>query len=169
MTMLQLDPFSEMTSLRQAMDRLLENSFIRPDAGHRVGADIPVDLLDQTNALIVKASLPGVKPDDIAVQIQNNMLTISGEYHEDRQAEQGRYYLTERRVGRFSRAIGLPMAVDANACEAALVDGVLTLTLPKAEQARTKHIPIQQRGHEQLAAVRSPTDAPAEPAPAGRA
>lgn len=74
------DPFSEMTSLRQAMDQLVENSVIRPGSGQGGGGlGIPVDVLEQGDTLVVKASLPGVKPEDVNVSIQHNVLTIAGE------------------------------------------------------------------------------------------
>jgi HSP20 family protein len=169
MSMMRWDPFTETTSLRQAIDQLFENSFIRPGSAQPGGGlGIPVDLLEQGEALVVKASLPGVKPDDVDVQIQQNVLMITGQHREEQERQQGRYLLAERRTGRFSRAITLPVAVDANACEATFADGVLTLHLPKAEQARTKQIPIRTQSQSQLNAGQSPNAAPPEPALAGR-
>ena len=169
MSMMRWDPFTETTSLRQAIDQLFENSVIRPSSAQPSGGlGIPVDLLEQGDALVVKASLPGVKPEDVDVQIQQNVLMITGQHHEEQERQQGRYHLAERRTGRFSRAIALPAAVDANACEATFVDGVLTLTLPKAEQARTKQIPIRTQSPSQSNVGQSSNAAPAEPALAGR-
>jgi HSP20 family protein len=175
MTMMRWDPFPEMTSLRQAMDQLLENSFIRPtgQGGSQVGSQgggygFPIDVLEQGDALVVKASLPGVKPDDVDVQIQQNVLLITGQHQEAQERQQGRYLLAERWTGRFSRAIALPVAVDANACDATCADGVLTLTLPKAEQARTKQIPIRSASQDQLPSGQPVNGTQAEPAIAGR-
>jgi HSP20 family protein len=148
MTMQRWDPFSEMTSLRQAMDQLLEQSFIRPSGG-QMGSQgsgdygFPIDIQEQGDTLVVTASLPGVKPDDVDIQIQQNVLLIRGEQREEQERQKGRYLLAERRTGRFSRALSLPVPVNADACEATFADGVLRLTLPKAEQARTKQIPIR--------------------------
>ncbi len=174
MSMMRWDPFSEMTSLRQALDHLFENSVIRPGGGQAggqggSGSGFPIDVLEQGEALVVKASLPGVKPDDVDVQIQQNVLLITGQHQQEQERQQGRYLLAERWTGRFSRAVALPVAVDATACEATFEDGVLTLTLPKAEQARTKQIPIrtaqQQLGTGQAKAQNGQQ---AEPAGAGR-
>jgi HSP20 family protein len=144
MSMMRWDPFAEMTTLRQAVDQLLENSFIRPGGGNSAGGfGIPIDLIEQGDTLVVKASLPGVKPADVQVQVEQNVLTITGEQHEAREREQGRYYLAERHIGRMSRSIALPIAVDTDASSATVTDGVLTLTLPKAEQARSKQIAIR--------------------------
>jgi HSP20 family protein len=169
MSMMRWDPFAEMTTLRQAIDHLFENSFIRPSSGGgSAGLGIPVDLIERGDALVVTASLPGVTPEDVQVQIEQNVLTITGEQHEERERAQGRYYLAERRTGRMSRSIALPVAVDADACDATFADGVLTLTLPKAEQARTKQIAIRPSSQEQLSSGRTPNGAQAEPATAGR-
>jgi HSP20 family protein len=150
MTMQRWDPFSEMTSLRQAMDQLLEQSFIRPSGGPAGGQSsgqdgygFPIDVQEQGDALVVTASLPGIKPEDVDIQIRQNVLMITGEHQEEQERQQGRYLLAERRTGRFSRALSLPIPVNVDACEATFADGVLHLTLPKAEQARTKQIPIR--------------------------
>jgi HSP20 family protein len=172
MSLMRWDPFSEMPSLRQAMDQLLENSFIRPGSGQGGGQSggygFPIDVQEQGDTLVVKASLPGVKPDDVDVQIQQNVLLITGQHQAEQERPQGRYLLAERHTGRFSRAITLPVPVNADACEATFADGVLTLTLPKAEQARTKQIPI--RGAQQLSGGQAQTTNghQAEPVGAGR-
>lgn len=175
MTMMRWDPFSEMTSLRQAMDQLLENSFIRPSGqgGSQVGSQgggngFPIDVLEHGDAFVVKASLPGVKPDDVDVQVQQNVLLITGQHQEEPERQQGRYYLAERRTGRFSRAIALPVPVDATACDATYEDGVLTLTLPKAEQARTKQIAIRSASQDQEQLGQPVNGTQAAPAIAGR-
>jgi HSP20 family protein len=171
MTMQRWDPFSEMTSLRQAMDQLLEQSFIRPSGGHMGGQGsndygFPVDVQEQGDTLVVTASLPGVKPDDVDIQIQQNVLLITGQHQEEQERQQGRYLLVERQTGRFSRALSLPIPVNADACEATYAHGVLRLTLPKAEQARTKQIPIRS-AQQQLSSGKAPNGQQAQPA-AGR-
>jgi HSP20 family protein len=174
MTMQRWDPFSEMTSLRQAMDQLLEQSFIRPNSGS-MGSQgsndygFPVDVQEQGDTLVVTASLPGVKPEDVDIQIQQNVLLITGQQQEEQEHQPGRYLLVERQTGRFSRALSLPVPVNADACEATYEHGVLRLTLPKAEQARTKQIALRtaqpQLGTGQAQATNGQQ---AEPAGAGR-
>jgi HSP20 family protein len=149
MSLIRWDPFGEMTSLRQAMDRLLEDSFVStPSArGGMTGMGmVPLDVKETDDAVEVKASLPGVKPDDIDVSVRRNMLTISGEVRGDEEEDgsaKGRYYHRERWYGTFSRQVTLPSDVDANACEANFEDGVLTVRLPKTEQARPRRISIR--------------------------
>src|SRR5215217_3004394 len=159
-----------MTSLRQAMDQLLEQSFIRPSGGPAGGQSsgqggygFPIDVQEQGDTLVVTASLPGVKPDDVDIQIQQHVLLIRGEQREEQERQEGRYLLVERQTGRFSRALSLPIPVNADACEATFVDGVLRLTLPKAEQARTKQIPIRS-AHQQLSSGKAPNGQQAQPA-----
>jgi HSP20 family protein len=171
MTMQRWDPFSEMTSLRQAMDQLLEQSFIRPSGGQgggpgSGGSGFPVNVQERGDALVVTASLPGVKPEDVDIQIQQNVLLITGQQQEEQERQQGRYLLVERQTGRFSRALSLPIPVNADAGEATFEHGVLRLTLPKAEQARTKQIPIRS-AHQQLSSGKVPNGQQVQPA-AGR-
>ena len=170
MVMQRWDPFSEMTTLRQAMDQLLAESFVRPSGGQAAGMlAVPLDILERGDALVVRASLPGVKPDDLDINVQQNVLTITGQVQEERSSEQGNYHLAERRSGRFARAVSLPVPVNAEGAEATFEHGVLTLTLPKAEQARTRRIPIRgvQRA-EQLGSGQAANGAQAAAGAGGR-
>ncbi len=146
MALTRWDPFREMTSLRQAMDRLLEESFVMPRfgaGGMAGGMGFDMDVLEQGDNLVVKASLPGVKPEDVNVTVENNVLTIKGEMREETEGGEGRYRHRERRWGSFQRAVLLPSDVDAQACDASFEHGVLTIKLPKSEQAKAKRIPIR--------------------------
>lgn len=150
MTMQRWDPFSEMQSLRQAMDRLFEDAWVRPGwSGNRGQAQggtmpMPIDVLEQNDNLIVKASLPGVKPDDINITVQGNQLTIQGETHSETGNEQqkGTVHHQEHFYGRYVRSMTLPSRVNAEKAEASFENGMLTLTLPKEEAARTRQIPV---------------------------
>lgn len=146
MAMTRWDPFREMTSLRQAMDRLIEESYVMPQMGGGTGAGgmgFEMDVMEQGDNLVVKASLPGVKPEDVNITVENNVLTIKGEMREDREEGEGRYHHRERRWGSFQRSVLLPSDVDAQACDASFEHGVLTIKLPKSEQAKAKRIPIR--------------------------
>lgn len=146
MTMMRWDPLGEMTSLQQAVNQLLQDSVVVPRAGTRGGVfEVALDVAEEENGYRVEASLPGMKPEDVQINLQNNVLTISGELQARREGEQGRYHLAERRTGRFSRSIALPVAVDADGADAVFEHGVLTLTLPKAEQARRKQITVRSQ------------------------
>jgi len=148
MSLTRWDPFGEMTSLRQAMDRLFDESVVRfwePGGG---GDTVPLDVIERDDALVVKASLPGMKPEDVDISIHRNVLSIQGEMQGEEESG-GRVHRRERWYGRFSREMTLPVEVNPDACDARFEDGVLTITLPKSEQARARRIQI--RGGEQRA------------------
>ena len=143
------EPFKEMMSLREAMNRLVEDSFIRPGGwlapfdGDALG--IATDVIETKNAIIVKASVPGIKPDDIDVSVTGDVLTIKGETASEEKIEQGSYLRQERRFGKFERSLTLPTLVTADKADAKFEHGVLTLTLPKAEQAKPKSIKVKTK------------------------
>ncbi len=139
------DPFSETTSLRDALNRLVETSFVRPSAA-LVGTPliVPVDVSENENAYTVEASLPGMKPEEVNITVQENVLTISGERKERLERKEGDQVIyQEHRYGSFSRSFSLPVAVDADKAKAQFENGMLRLTIPKAEAARPKQIKIQ--------------------------
>lgn len=145
MSLIRWDPFREMISLREAIDRLFEESFVRPRAwleAERV-MSVPLDIYEEGDDLIVKATVPGVKPEDLNVQIQNNVLTISGETREERERKETNYHLREHRYGRFERSVTLPYAVQVDKAEATFDNGVLRLRLPKAEEVRGRRIQVK--------------------------
>ncbi|MER3459555.1 MAG: hypothetical protein C4309_13845 [Chloroflexota bacterium] len=145
MSLIRWDPFREMISLREAIDRLFEESFVRPRAwleAERV-MSVPLDIYEEGDDLIVKATVPGVRPEDLNVQIQNNILTISGETKEERERKEANYHLREHRYGRFERSVTLPYAVQVDKAEATFEHGVLRLRLPKAEEVRGRRIEVK--------------------------
>ena len=139
------EPFREAVSLRDAMDQLFENALIgttpRP-AGESAWA-LALDIAETESAYVVKASLPGINPDDLEITVVDNAVTISGEVRPEEDQKDQRYHLRERRWGKFSRSVTLPMSVDAGNVQAEYQHGVLTLTLPKHEQARPHRIAIR--------------------------
>ncbi len=147
------DPFSEMVTLRDAMDSLFENALIGPfgsegfSGGSQgyTGGRLPVDVVENDDNFVVHASVPGMKPEDLNVSVTGNVLTIQGEIKPD-EHEGNRYHLRERRWGKFTRQIELPVPVDANNVHADYNNGTLTLTLPKSEAAKPKRITIQTNG-----------------------
>ncbi len=142
------DPFREMVSLRDAMDRLVEDSFVRPRswlAPTEGVATLALDVHESDDALTVKASIPGVKPEDIDISITGDTLTIKGETREEKEEKSGNYHLRERRYGAFQRSVSLPTLVKADKASAEFENGVLTLTLPKAEEVKPKSIKIKTK------------------------
>ncbi|MBC7260093.1 MAG: Hsp20/alpha crystallin family protein [Chloroflexi bacterium] len=142
------DPFREMVSLREAMDRLFEESFVRP-FGPLFRAEgvstLAIDMYETDNDVVVKASVPGVKAKDLDITVTGNMLTIKGEVKEESEGKKGDYHYRERRYGAFQRSVTLPVDVQADKAEATFEDGVLTLRLPKVEEAKPKQITIKAK------------------------
>jgi HSP20 family protein len=140
------EPFSEMVSLRDAVNRLFEDSFIRPGAWpmpfEAAALSIPTDLIETQDSVIVKMSAPGVKPEDIDISVVGETLTIRGETKSEEHFEEASYIRKERRFGSFQRTLSLPTGVTSDKARAEFENGVLTLTLPKAEEARPKSIKV---------------------------
>jgi HSP20 family protein len=142
------DPVRDMMSLREAMDRLFEESFVRPRgvlAPVEGAATLALDVLESDDDVTVRASIPGVNPDDIDISVTGDVLTIKGETSEEREEKQGNYHLRERRYGAFQRSVNLPAPVNTDKAEAEFKNGVLTLTLPKVEEVKPKSIKIRAR------------------------
>jgi len=137
------DPFRDMMALRNMMDRWLEPSWSATTGWQPMSWDLALDVAETEDDFVVKASLPGINPDDLEITYNNNVLTIKGEVKEEKDVDEQRYHLRERRYGSFSRSISLPTTVKADAIEASYEAGVLTLHLPKAEEAKPKRIPVQ--------------------------
>jgi len=134
-----------MISLRDAMDRLLGESFIRPwpRLGTFFGGEaLAVDMYETKDDIVVEAAVPGVKPEEIDVQVSGNVLTLKGERKEEKKEEKASYIYQERSFGSFSRAVTLPTEVDVDKAKAEFEHGVLTLTLPKSETVKPKTIKI---------------------------
>lgn len=138
------NPFGEMISLRDAMDSLLQESFVRPFGLTADGAPaaLALDVSENDNELVVKASLPGVKPEDVQITVQEDVLTIRGESKAEEEKKGQTWRLRERRFGAVERSISLPVVVDPDKARAQFEHGVLTLTLPKSEAAKPKQIKV---------------------------
>lgn len=131
--------------MRSAIERLLSDwTPLLSDGGF--GEVTPaLDVRDTDDAYIVETELPGVNPDDVEVTIDGRTLTIKGDFAESREEDRDNYLLRERRRGQFMRAVALPGMVEVDKVTSNYEDGVLTITLPKAEQNRARRIQIQ--GH----------------------
>jgi HSP20 family protein len=149
MSMELWDPFEQALSLRSVMDRLLQESFVRPQTTGSMtrgdqGMMLPLDIHESEDAYTLQASLPGVKPEDVQIQITGDTVTIRGETQEKREEKRGdQVLLRERRAGVFSRTVSLPTPIDADHAEARFENGVLTLTLPKSQQAKPRRISVR--------------------------
>ena len=107
-------------------------------------------MAEKDDAFVVKASIPGINADDLEITLSDNVLTIKGEIKADEDIEEEQYHVRERRYGSFMRSVTLPTPVDADAVEATYEHGVLTLTVPKAEEAKPKRIAIRSNGHQKM-------------------
>lgn len=141
------DPFREMVTLREAIDRLFAESFVRPGTAFPfLGAEGPaVDMYQTKDEIVVKAAIPGVKPEDIDISVTSDLLTIKGETKEEEKIEEGNYLRKERHYGQFYREFALPTQVNADKAKAEFEHGVLTLRLPKAEAVKPKSITVKAR------------------------
>ena len=143
MAIQRFEPMREMISLRDAMNSLFQESFVRPGGLMGEGAAmLPLDIAENENEFLVKASLPGVKPEDVQITAQGDTLTIRGEVKEEQEKKDEHYHLRERRVGQFQRTVTLSTPISADKAQANFENGVLTLVLPKAEEAKPKQIKI---------------------------
>jgi len=137
------DPFQDMLSLREAMNQLMEESFVRPSAGRDGQGFVPaLDLSETGEGYLVEAALPGLKPEDLEITVENNVLTIKGQTRQEVDDKQRNFHRIERRFGSFQRTIGLPTSVKADAIQAELTNGVLRLEIPKAEEVKPRKISV---------------------------
>ncbi|HZU06358.1 MAG TPA: Hsp20/alpha crystallin family protein [Chloroflexota bacterium] len=139
MALMQWDPFAEMVSLREAVNRLFEESFV-PSVPGRFAGLAPLDVYEEGDAYILEAALPGLAPEAIEVSILGNQVTLRGTYPEP--PAERRYLRRERPSGRFERVVTLPTDLDAEHVEARCEHGLLRLVIPKAAAARARRIPI---------------------------
>ena len=142
-------PARDMVSLREAMDRLFEESFLQPGFfgfGESPASALPLDMYETDNDVVVKATVPGVKPEDIEVTLTGNRLTLKGEFKAEEKTEDRNYLRQERRYGAFSRTLSLPTLTKADKAEAKFKDGVLTLSIPKADEVKPKSIKVKTEG-----------------------
>jgi HSP20 family protein len=138
------DPFRDVTDMQGQMNRLFDNLLGRP--GHMAGIERAwapaVDLYETTDEMVIGVDLPGLNQKDIHLSITGDMLTIRGERQRAQQVTEDNYYRGERWWGRFERTLPLPIPVQAGKVKAAYRDGVLTITLPKADEIKPKEIKI---------------------------
>jgi HSP20 family protein len=124
------------------MGRLFDFSFPSRDTGLFGGWSPALDVYDDKDNFVVKVELPGMKKEDIGLSLHDGMLTISGERQHERKNESGETFRSERYFGKFQRSVALPALVDASKVTASYKDGILTVDLPKSEEAKPKQIEV---------------------------
>jgi HSP20 family protein len=140
----------EMQTMRQMLDRFFDEPFLNAPQlwGARGEGFMPaLDVLEEENEYIVKASLPDVDPNDVEITLTDNVLTIRGQTKQETESEKKNYHVRERHFGTFTRQVSLPMAVESDKVEATTENGVLTLRLPKAEAVKPKRISVKNIIH----------------------
>lgn len=144
MTMMRWDPFKEKGGLRHAIDRLVDESLMRPSQWlESLAGDFPLDIYQSNGEVVVKAALPGIKPDDVEISVSGDTLTIRGEHKEEEEVREDDYFRRELRYGGVSRSVPLPMEVQSDGAEASYDDGMLTVTLPKGDKQKPRQIKIR--------------------------
>ena len=141
MTLMRWDPFNSLFGVKRNLDRMFGeyddddssvSSFWRP----------AVDIFETKDNLVLRAELPGMTKDDVKISVENNVLTLKGERHLDSEVKRENYHRVERAYGTFHRSFTLPSRVDRSGIQARFENGVLEVTMPRSEEAKTKEIEI---------------------------
>lgn len=138
-------PFNEFVALQNQLDRLFGETLERSARGEiDFGSWVPpVDLREENDKLVLEMELPGLKKDDVEISLENNVLTIKGERKFEKEEKKENFHKIERSYGKFSRSFSLPTTVKPDGIDASLKDGILTVYLPFAEEAKPKKISIK--------------------------
>lgn len=146
------DPFTDLVTLREAMGRLFDQSYVgsvQTGTGETAGTrNMPLEVYEKDGDYIVKAYLPGVKAEDVDIDVDNNTLTIKAHIPSELEHEESRNYkwiLNELGYGDIGRSISMPSPINTGNIEAAVENGVLTLTVPKTEEAKPKKIAVKAK------------------------
>jgi HSP20 family protein len=148
MAVVKWDPFRDLLSIQDRMNRLFEQTLSRSRSEEGIAASTwtpTVDIYETPETIVLKAELPGLSREDIEIQIRDNALTLKGERRFAKDAQQENYLRIERAYGAFQRSFTLPATIQQDKVRAVFRDGVLELTLPKAEEAKSKKIAIEVR------------------------
>ena len=142
------DPFGNVRVLHRHMDRVFDDGFRGPRVLTWEPAELgfALDVYENDDALVVKGALPGVRPDEVDISVTEDILTIKGETKSEEETKDGSYHRRELRYGAFARSIALPTLVNHDKAEATFENGILTITLPKAEEVKPKSIKIAAHG-----------------------
>jgi len=137
----RFDPFRDITTLRDEMNRLF-NRTVGEGVSSGSAWTPAVDIFDTDQAIVLRAELPGLTPEDIDIEIDDNVLTLKGERRFEETVQEGRYYRLERAYGHFQRNVTLPQGVKADEISASFDNGVLSVQVPKAEEVRPRKIAV---------------------------
>jgi HSP20 family protein len=137
------DPFRTISALQEQMNRMFEDTFFRGADEDALTTWAPsVDIYETEQELVLRADLPGLEEKDLDVRVENNMLTIRGERHFEKNVKEENFLRVERSYGSFSRSFSLPDTVNSDAVKAEYKNGVLTVSLPKREESKPRQVKI---------------------------
>jgi HSP20 family protein len=143
------EPAREMMTLREAMDRLFDDAFTRPFSLSREGGSSwsspAIDMYQTNNDVVVKAALPGIKADEVQINVTGDILTIRGETKHEEEKKDKSWQIREHRWGAFERSVRLPTGVMSDKAKADFDNGILTITLPKLEEVKPKTITVKTK------------------------
>ena len=150
MTIVRWEPVRELSSLQTEMNRLFNTMFESPTVGNGGTRrwSPAMDLLETEDHFVLRADLPGMREEDVAIELEDNVLTVSGERKADHEENGEGFYRVERAFGSFSRSLTLPRGIDAEAVNAGFTNGVLEVRIPKPEQRKPRKIAISTSGDE---------------------
>ncbi|UCD85006.1 MAG: Hsp20/alpha crystallin family protein [Deltaproteobacteria bacterium] len=147
MALVRWDPFKDLVSFKERMDRLFEDTLSRSrgiDESLAPGIwSPPVDIYETGDNIIMKAELPGISKNDINLEVKDNTLTLKGERKFEKEVKEENYHRIERSYGTFQRSFALPTNIERDKVEAKFQDGILEVTLPKVEEAKPKQIKVE--------------------------
>ncbi len=139
------EPMREMMPLREAMDRLFDDAFTRPLSVGAASAVPAIDLYQTDDEVVVRAALPGLKADEVQISVTGDVLCLRGEFKQQDEKKEATYHIREQRYGVFERSVLLPMDVQTDKAKADFENGILTVSLPKAEAVKPKVINIKAK------------------------
>lgn len=145
MAIVRWQPYGAVASLQNSINKLFNDAFTRTnvDEDFALSAWKPVvDIFDKDDAIVIHAELPGVKKEDVAIEVKDNVLTLGGERSESKEIKEDKYYRKERTFGSFHRAFSLPAAINPDTIKATFRDGILEIEIPKPEEQKPKQVKI---------------------------
>ncbi|MBK9924589.1 MAG: Hsp20/alpha crystallin family protein [Anaerolineales bacterium] len=143
--LIRWEPAREMMSLRDAMDRLFDDAFTRPLSIRDAWSVPAIDMYQTDDEIVVKASLPGIKAEEVQINVTGEVLTLKGEVKHEEESKDKAWHIREQRYGSFERSVALPTDVVADKAKAEFENGILTITLPKAEEVKPRTITVKAK------------------------
>jgi HSP20 family protein len=155
MTIVRWEPFRELSTLQNEMNRLFNTVFDTPSGGGNGGSTLrrwmpAMDLVETEDHFVLRADLPGLSEDDVKIEFEDGTLTVSGERKAEHESKSEGYYRVERASGAFSRSLTLPQGIDPEAVTASFDRGVLEVRIPKPEERKPRRIEIGTGGQKTI-------------------